>query len=78
MATALSIPHARMSMWSHASRLRLAVAKGARPVAQPSRPRVAHFAPRASAGNEHANDIIGSGPFTVTTPLYYVNAGERR
>ncbi|KAL4424484.1 hypothetical protein ABPG77_006793 [Micractinium sp. CCAP 211/92] len=74
MATALSIPHARMSMWSHASRLRLAVAKGARPVAQPSRPRVAHFAPRASAGNKHANDIIGSGPFTVTTPLYYVNA----
>lgn len=64
-------------MWSHASRLRLAVAKGARLAAQPSRSRLAHFTPQACADNEHANDIGGSGPFTVTTPLYYVNAGER-
>ena len=75
MATAIHAP----SMWSFraatAGRLRLAVATASRQAAPPSRLRLAHLATRACAGGDHSNGNGASQHFTVTTPLYYVNAG---
>lgn len=64
-------------MWS--LRATAAVAGRARLAARqaafgPCRSRLAHSAPRACAGSDHSNGSGASQPFTVTTPLYYVNA----
>ncbi len=74
-ATATHNP--RMLSLRAATRVRLAVAARVSRAALSSRPsRLVHHSTRACAGSDHSNGSCSNEHFTVTTPLYYVNAGK--
>lgn len=77
MCTAIHVPCTMMSLRATCGRVRLALPAARQAVFAASRSRAVHCVPKACASSSDSSGHSASQPFTVTTPLYYVNAGRQ-